>query len=52
MNYKPAFLLLAIIPGMPAMAEEKEEVHRGEDMLITHHISFFPIQQLRLPVLK
>ncbi len=49
MNYKLAFILLGIIPGMPVMAEHEGEIHRGEDMIITSGHKFFSNTTIATP---
>ncbi|MCK4842323.1 MAG: TonB-dependent receptor [Methylococcales bacterium] len=49
MNYKPAIILLGVIPGMSAMAEQEGEIHRGEDMVITSGHKLFPNSTVATP---
>lgn len=50
MNYKPAFVLLSMIPSMPVIAEQEEDrVHRGDDMVITTSHKLFPNTTIATP---
>ena len=49
MNYKLSLLLLCLVPGIIIAAEPDDEIHRGEDMVITTGHKSFPNSTIATP---
>ena len=49
MNFKPALFFLCVLPGTAAAAENEENIHRGEDMIITTGHKLFPNTTIATP---
>jgi len=49
MSQNPLFILLGIIPGVSAIADDNTDIHRGDDMIITTSHKLFPNTTVATP---